>query len=449
MELIMIDPVQVKVREGLERYRADMGDLEKLADSIERTRQILPIIITRKFELIDGGRRVAACMLRGKKVKAVFEDVLDDYEYRELEIEANLHRKDFTPAEEALAIRDLHNLKQSRLGVGGTGAGEEGWTISKTAALLGKARGTVYNALEMANLIDAFPELRQAKKKSEIRKAGHALQQLGTALEGIKKHEKAVKENSERFVVLNMDAAEHMATLKDGSIDILCTDPLYGIGADLLNQTIGGSTGGAFGTAGFKIADPTEAAYFYYYLLANQSIRFCSQQAHGYVFVGPEHFWKVRSIFTSAGWLAYIKPIIWIKREIGQCNVPAAWPASCYEMALYIRRQESRMVREGRPDWLECPPVLPSERIHPYEKPVPMLVNLLERVSLPGQTVYDPFAGSCSTIVAAVGLRLFAIGVENDKNAYAMALTRLNNLKEKEKDNDRQESEKLQSAANA
>jgi hypothetical protein len=36
MELILLDPTQVKVREGLARYRTDMGALEGLADSIER-----------------------------------------------------------------------------------------------------------------------------------------------------------------------------------------------------------------------------------------------------------------------------------------------------------------------------------------------------------------------------------------------------------------------------
>lgn len=428
MEIILLDPPQVKVREGLARYRTDMGDLEKLADSIKRVgKNILPIIITRQFELIDGGRRLAACMLRGMQVRAVFEDVVDNYELRELELEANLYRKDYTPAEESLAIRDLHNLKQNRLGAGGSGT-TEGWTISKTAELLGKTRGSVYNALEMATLIDTFPELKLAKKKSEIVKAGKALQTLNTALEGIKKHEEAVKQNTKLYQLHNCDAAEFMCKVPDSSIDILLTDPLYGIGADLISQTIGGRTGGCFSSAGFKIEDPKEAAYFYYFLLARESIRFCTTKAHGYVFVGPEHFWKIREIFLAAGWLVHVKPLIWIKREVGQCNVPSAWPSSCYEMLMYIRRDDSRLVREGMPDWLECPPVGPSERKHPYEKPVKLLLDLLERVALPGQVLFDPFMGSGSSIEAGVKMKLFSTGIDVDKNAYAMALGRMANI---------------------
>ena len=429
MELLLVDPTQIKVREGLARYRTDMGALEGLADSIERVgKNILPIIITRQFELIDGGRRLAACIMKGMQVRAVFEDVKDDYEYRELEVEANLHRKDFSPAEEALAIRDLHNLKQKRLGIGGSGT-TEGWSIKNTADLLGKTRGSVYNALEMATLIDTFPELKQAKKKSEIRKAGKSLEKLAVALEGIKRIETANKEGNNLFKLENANAAEYMCKVPDASVDILLTDPLYGIGADLISMSVGGQTGGCFSTAGFKIEDPKEAAYFYYFLLAQQSIRFCKNTSHGYVFVGPEHFWKIREIFLGAGWLVHVKPLIWIKREVGQCNVPSAWPSSCYEMLMYIRRDNSRLVREGMPDWLECPPVPAGEKKHPYEKPVKLLTDLLERVALPGQCLFDPFCGSGSSIEAGVKMKLFSTGIDIDKNAYAMALGRMENVK--------------------
>jgi DNA modification methylase len=281
----------------------------------------------------------------------------------------------------------------------------------------------------MATLIDTFPELKQAKKKSEIRKAGQSLQKLATALEGIKRIETANSNQTNTYTLENIDAREHMCKVPDASVDILLTDPLYGIGADLISMSVGGGTGGCFSTAGFKIEDPKEAAYFYYFLLAQQSFRFCTDKAHGYVFVGPEHFWKIREIFLAAGWLAYVKPIIWIKREVGQCNVPSAWPSSCYEMLMYIRRDNSRLVREGMPDWLECPPVPPSERKHPYEKPVKLLMDLLERVALPGQVLYDPFMGSGSSIEAGTKMKLFSTGTDIDKNAYAMALGRMDNVK--------------------
>ena len=432
MQIIEIEPTKIIVKEGLARYRTDMGDLTKLMESIQRTRQILPIVINNNYELIDGGRRVAACILGNMKVKAVFEDVIDLFEMRELELEANLHRKDYTPAEEALAIRDLHELRQKRLGSGGSGS-SEGHSIKDTADLIGKSRGTVYNALELAAMVDSFPELRQAKKRSEIKKAAKGLEKLNSAMEGLKKHEATIKEGNLPYQLILADAVEHMQAMDSAYVDIILTDPIYGIGADLIAQTIGGQTGGELSTSGFKIKDEKDAAFLYYNILAKEGYRFTKPNCHGFIFVGPEHFWVLRELFMGYGWRVHIKPIIWTKRTVGQCNVPTAWPASCYEMLMYIRKDDSRLIKEGQPDWIPCLPVPEAERIHPYQKPVELLENLLERVALPGQVLYDPFCGSASSIVAGLKFKLQSIGVDNSKEANALATARLANLKKEEK----------------
>jgi site-specific DNA-methyltransferase (adenine-specific) len=437
MELITLDPGQIKVRDGLDRFRKDMGDLDALVKSFQRTRQIVPIVINRNFELIDGGRRLAACAIAGMQVKAVFEDVIDPYEMRMLELEANLHRKDFTPAEEAAAIKELHELKQSKYGVGGSGAkSDDSWDISKTAKLIGKSRGSVYNALELADLVEKFPQLKQAKKKSEIKKAARGLEKLGQTMLGLAKHKEAIQSSTNLFTVHHGDAIEHMLNMPSGSVHVLLTDPLYGIEADRLMQSCGGRPGSKFNTSGYKIDDSTDKAMLCYRLLARESFRFTVNNPHGYIFCGPEYFWTLRQIFMEEGWQVHVKPLIWIKREVGQANVPRAWPASCYEMLMYIRKEPSCLLLEGRPDWVECPPINPSEKRHPYEKPVPLLVHLLERVVLPGQIVYDPFAGSGSTLEAATRLNAFSIGVDESAEAYANMLERLSTFITKKEDNE-------------
>jgi site-specific DNA-methyltransferase (adenine-specific) len=93
-----------------------------------------------------------------------------------------------------------------------------------------------------------------------------------------------------------------------------------------------------------------------------------------------------------------------------------------------MRRDNSKLVKEGMPDWIECPPVDPSKKLHPYEKPVALLSNLLSRVALPGQILYDPFMGSGSSIEAGYLSKLFTIGCELDTAAYAMAMSRVAQL---------------------
>ena len=433
MEIIELSPSVIKIKPGFDRFREDLGDIEGLKKSILRTRQILPIVITRKHELIDGGRRLTACILAGIKVKAVYEDVVEEYEMRELELEANLFRKDYSPSEEALAIRELHRLKQKTEGheVGDSGV-TDGWDIGHTAKLLGKSRGTVYNALEAAELIDVFPELKHAKKKSEIMKAGKGLIKLNKAIDGVKKYEETRKDSNKITRLYNTDAVEFMCKIPDKAFDIILTDPIYGIGADMLNQTIGGKTGGVLTTAGFKIEDDKESAYLYYTTLAKEGYRFTSDTAQGYVFVGPEHFWKIREIFLSFNWSVHVKPLIWIKRAVGQSNVPTMWPASCYEMIMFIRKEEARLKMEGKPDWLECVPVLPSDKTHPYEKPVQLIVDLLERICYPGDKLIDPFMGSGAIIEAGTQMNLLCTGVDNSMEAYAVAMERITKLEEKE-----------------
>ena len=163
-------------------------------------------------------------------------------------------------------------------------------------------------------------------------------------------------------------------------------------------------------------------------MLAIESYRVCKHDAHGFIFIAPEHFYTIRKIFIKAGWLCYIKPMIWVKGPSGQSNMPSHWPSSCYEMILYIRKENSRLVLEGKPDWIQCNPVKGKEKIHQAEKPVELIRDLLQRVALPNSVVYDPFGGSGATMEAALSLRMRGIYCELSKENYAMAVNRMKPL---------------------
>lgn len=435
MELFKVDPGKVKVKDGLDRFRKDMGDIETLAESIKRTRQILPIVVTRNMELIDGGRRIAACILAKVEVLCVFQDVVDDFEMRELELEANLYRKNYTPAEEVMAVKELHELKQRRHGETSAGV-TGGHTLKDTAKLLGKSKASIINDLEIAAMIEAFPELAQVGKKSEIKRAMKGMQKVLTASEGLEKLDLA-KETGERMYKFSMeDARKHMERLKKNSIDILFTDPLYGIEASDKLQGIGGKIGGNVTTSGYQVKDENKNAFELIEALAKASDKFCKETSHAFIFCAPEHFNKVAFTFEAHGWIAYPRPFIWIKRRTGQSNQPSIWPVAAYEMAVYLRRPKARLVREGLPDWEQCDPVPPAQKLHPYEKPIALMTSLLERVAIPGQTLYDPFMGSAVTIEAGVRYGLFCHGVDIDKYAFAAANHRLNRYYDTKGDED-------------
>ena len=62
---------------------------------------------------------------------------------------------------------------------------------------------------------------------------------------------------------------------------------------------------------------------------------------------------------------------------------------------------------------------------HPTQKPLALLDRILRASSNEGDLVLDPFMGSGTTLVAALRLRRFTIGVEFDDSFAGLALSRI------------------------
>jgi len=423
MQILNIEPTAIRVKEGLDRFRTDMGELKKLGDSIVRFGQLQPIGVTRNHELVWGGRRLAACMFAGVKVKAVYNDEADPLLLREMELEENIQRKDFTPAEQALAVQEIHKLKQSIYGVATPGIKNSGWSLDKTAESLGVTRGNVIESLHIAEMVAMFPDLKTAKTKSEIKSTVKAMEKVTAALAGIKKHQEISKGQKDYYIV-HQEAETFLASQPNGKYEVFLTDPPYGINIHETMMGIGGKTGGE-NASGIKFDDSKEQMDLSIASLAKELYRITTHDAQGYIFTAPEFFYETRSIFLRAGWEAYIKPMIWIKNTSGQANQPSMYPGSCYETILFLRKSDARLVVEGRPDWIQCQPIIGDAKLHPNEKPVALLTELLDRISLPGMNMIDPFMGSGSSIKAGVLKKLFATGCDCLLECYATSLKRM------------------------
>lgn len=421
--MFYINPAQVKVRDELPRVRKDLGELDKMINSIKSFGQIQPIVINRDMELIAGGRRLAACLMGGLEVRACYSDAIDPIKMRELELEENVQRKALTPAEEAFAVKELHELKQKLYGASTSGK-KGGWTLDDTAALVGKTRGSVIEDLFLADVVQAFPDLAECKTKSDIRKAAKGIQKTVEQVKSISRYEDTIKSNN-KLILIHKDFREHIKGIGEGTVDLILTDPPYGI--DIFENAIGigGETGGENTSAGFKYEDGEDNAKSLLTYFASESYRITKDNAHAYVFCAPSHFWWLKEEMASNGWIVRERPIIWIKRETGQCNQPSMWPASAYEFILFARKTNSSLCTEGRIDWIQCDPVLPNEKLHQAEKPVELLKELITRTSLPGEVVYDPFMGSGSSAEAAMEMKLLFIGCELLEEAYAATLARM------------------------
>jgi len=98
-----------------ERIRSDLGDLNPLMESLTRCGQLNPITVTRDMVLIAGHRRLeAATQLGWRMIDATVIDGIDEVRRTEIELEENIHRKDFSPEELLEGMRKLEKLRRPK-----------------------------------------------------------------------------------------------------------------------------------------------------------------------------------------------------------------------------------------------------------------------------------------------------------------------------------------------
>lgn len=143
---------------------------------------------------------------------------------------------------------------------------------------------------------------------------------------------------------------------------------------------------------------------------------------HGFVFTDYRTVALVERAFLTSGTGWYVSQcLVWDRESIG---MGSPFRAS-HELIAFVRGPKFEWT--GRRDMgnvLRCRwPYLAHEH-HEAEKPVPLLETLIETTSA-GALVLDPFAGSCSTLVAARNLGRKAIAVELDERYCERAARRL------------------------
>ena len=109
--LVPIEDIKVK-----KRIRKEMGDINALAESLKRFGQISPIVITKRNQLIAGGRRLEAARSLGwRTINAIVAEIPDEVTRLEYELEENVQRRDFTQEEAEEAVRKINRLQNPHL----------------------------------------------------------------------------------------------------------------------------------------------------------------------------------------------------------------------------------------------------------------------------------------------------------------------------------------------
>lgn len=142
--------------------------------------------------------------------------------------------------------------------------------------------------------------------------------------------------------------------------------------------------------------------------------------------------WDVEQTFIDAIELAGFRvksEVIWDKVYHGMGDTKAAFAPAHENIVFAIKGKYS--FPGGRPkDLVTFSKLGSAQMIHPTEKPVGLIANLITAVTKPDDLILDPFAGSGSTLVAAKKSGRRFIGVELDDEYYEKARRRIEEVVE-------------------
>lgn len=424
----MSDYVNVEhIRVG-ERFRVDYGDVNDLAESINKHGLLQPLVVRRledgNVELVAGGRRLAAVRLLGwPRVYTTFREEVDDLTARELELEENIRRKDLDWTERCRLTAEIDRLKREKYG-SNTGAHaaapeEVGWSTTQTAVSLDVDQATVSRDLIAARIIEAVPELADCPDRKT------AIKLFDEHLEAVER-ELARREATHDSAFANSDALTFLATLPDACVDVIIMDPPYG--TDVQNLHTGRSS---YTNAHFD--DSAQVSNLFFTDLLHQIRRVAKPNAHIYCFSGvydwnepADHLSRLKNTMqelAAVGFDVDPMPLVWCKTSEGLVDWSHRF-ALMWEPIVFCK---GRSLREKRSNVFVFDSVPQHLRNNIAEKPVALLTELIRMSTEPGETVLDPCAGSGSTLVAAKASGRLYLGCEPDRDQWHIGQQRLEN----------------------
>lgn len=245
--------------------------------------------------------------------------------------------------------------------------------------------------------------INQAYK--EIKKEEHEQLKTQKAIEII---EKVYESNTNIF---HGNCIEFIKTIEDKSIDCLITDPPYGVDIQ-------------FGAYDNQLSRKIENdgniddALLLLDTMLHEVKSKLKDNAHIYIFCNWKIYPQFNTIISKHFQIKNL--IIWDKLFMGMGDLKGNYSSS-YEMIVFAGGNREFLTRPK--NIIQCR--FNDERFHNTQKPVDLIKQLIENSTNVNETVFDPFLGSGSTVIAANQLKRNFIGCEIDEQNYKITLKRL------------------------
>ena len=134
---------------------------------------------------------------------------------------------------------------------------------------------------------------------------------------------------------------------------------------------------------------------------------------------------KVQEAFITAGF-GMIRLIIWEKTNPVPLNSHSIYLSNTREVAVLGIKGGKPTFNSKYDNGVYSFPIPRGKRIHPTQKPVKLMEELIKKHSRTNDLVIDPFLGSGSTAIAAIKLKRQFIGCDKDRCYVEKAQKRIN-----------------------
>lgn len=243
---------------------------------------------------------------------------------------------------------------------------------------------------------EAFKEIK--KEENEQSKTQKAIEII----------EKVYESNTNIF---HGNCIEFIKTIEDKSIDCLITDPPYGVDIQF----------GAYDNQLSRKIENDGNIDDALLLLDTMLLEVKSKlkdNAHIYIFCNWKIYPQFNAIISKHFQIKNL--IIWDKLFMGMGDLKGNYSSS-YEMIIFAGGNREFLSRPK--NIIQCR--FNDERFHNTQKPVDLIKQLIENSTNVNETIFDPFLGSGSTVIAANQLKRNFIGCEIDEQNYKITLKRL------------------------
>jgi DNA modification methylase len=415
-----------------------MEVISGIADSLKEVGLSHPVILRKgspneRFRIVSGERRIAAArLLKWKEIDAEIREI-DEQQGKLIRIHENLKRHNLPWPEQVQLVEELHAQRQAIHGISPRGRpslvdralnnGEKrGWSLRDTAEELQVGLGTLSEDLLLSRALNNDRNLAKVKdKKTALRLARIAINREQAEIDS---EAPGINTGLALDEIYLGDSAEILQRLPDMSVDHCITDPPW---IKFYDEKL-------------RIDDRTLPVF-------KELYRVLKPGALTYMFCGlaDVHYYcgfekvdaTTNQIVHNPGRLEHIgfkiaaTPIIWRKEKSLSYRGRRAWEYDRdFEFIIVAAKGDPVLTTSGKMSAIKSFPIVPSASMkHPNEKPVDLILDIMQDCSYPGNVIIDPFSGSGVVGIAAIKMKRHFILVERDPTFYNKIVARVNRFK--------------------